>query len=95
MTKKQESMLNSYEWALRYYGRRTLYDAYKSCSYEKQRAYDYCLNLESELNGYDGSVVGASVFFFSYAFKYMDNENREHLMYITHANDYDFVIQED
>lgn len=94
MNQRQKSFLDSYNYALDRYGCRRLCDAYKSYSWEKSRAYDYCLNLKDKKSGYDGTVVGAGNWFFSYAFKYMGDEGKEHLMYITHANDYDFVIDD-
>lgn len=91
MTKKAQGYLNSYEFYRNYYGERTLWDAYRNPSVAKENAYRYCLNLKDEKNGYDGTVCGASCHFFSYAFKYME-DGIEHLMYITHANDYDFAL---
>lgn len=90
MTKKQESMLWSYEHARC----TTLYEAYNKCSRAKEQAYQYCLELMARLNGYGGRITGASSHFFSFAFKYYDADiHKECLCYCTHANDYKFPIE--
>lgn len=92
MTKKNQSMVNGYNFYLDRYGCRTIWDAYNEPSRYKVQAYDYCLNLELQKNGCGGTVCGANTFYFSYGFKYMDDAGKEHLMYITHANDFDIVL---
>ena len=91
MTKKAKGFLQSYDFYTNNYGHRTLWDAYKNPSCKKVNAYNYCLDMVKIFNGYGETVCGASCHFFSFAFKYM-RHGVEHLMYITHANNYDFEL---
>ena len=95
MTKKQQGMLSYYEMVIRKGAKTSLQQVYKTCSTRKQQAFRYCLDLQKRLNGYSGTIVGASSHFFSYAFKYFDGDlKKECLCYCTHANDYKFVIED-
>ena len=87
MTKKQENMLDSYKRMTSEY----LYQIYKSCSAAKMEAYDACRRLQNEMKGYAGRVEKCGSFFFTYAFKYMEN-GKEYLCYMTGRNTYKFCI---
>lgn len=94
MTKKQMTMLNTYEVAVKNGAKTELWHVYNNFSYNKQKALDYCKELQYRLNGYAGTITGASSHFFSYAFKYYDADiKKECLCYCTHANDYKFAIE--
>ena len=70
MTKKQKAMYDSYKYACNK-GRKTeLWEVYGKYSHAKQRAMDYCKELQYRLNGYEATITGAATYFFSYAFKY-------------------------
>ena len=93
MTKKQKEMYESYKRAFNRGPKTELREVYGNYSHAKQEALDYCKSLQSRLNGYDGTIVGHSAHFFSYAFKYADfNTGNMCLCYCTHANDYKFAI---
>ena len=94
MNKKQQGLLNHYEYSFNRYGNRGLYNVYGSCSQAKRNAFDYCRNLQYEKNGYNGTIVSANGWMFTYGFKYTDEAGNEHLMYITKDHDYDFVIDD-
>lgn len=61
----------------------SLWQAYERCSQAKERAYEYCLSLEREMNGEQGCIAGYNCFYFSFAFKRGND-----LVYITHCADY-------
>lgn len=92
MTKKQIEMFNSYYYAMK--NQKTeLRQVYGKYSYAKEKAMSYCKELQNRLNGYNGTIVGHSAYFFSYAFLYWDADiKKECLCYCTHANDYKFPI---
>lgn len=93
MTKKQTGMFNSYYHAYMRGAKTELWQVYGTCSYAKQRAMQYCRELQDRLGGYSATIVGHSSHFFSYAFRYWDADTkRECLCYCTHANDYKFPI---
>lgn len=87
MTKKQQTMYDSYCRA----NTTELWQVYNNFSSAKQRGMDYCKELQYKLDGYDGRITGHSCHFFSYAFRYMVNDE-EWMCYCTHANDYNFKI---
>lgn len=71
---------------------RSLYDAYKNPSREKEKAWEYCRDLCNEKNGYDLSVIGNNTFAFSAGFRFMDDNNKEHFVYITPNYDREAII---
>ena len=91
MTKKNESLLDSYNYAVRR-GIDSLYKAYSRPSENKVRAFRDCEADRATYKEYGAVITGASSHFFSYAFKYM-NGDKEHLRYHTYANVYDFEIE--
>ena len=64
----------------------TLWEAYERFSHAKERAYNYCLDLMSKMNGYAGCITGHNTCTFSYAFRC--GEGMKDLVYITHCGDY-------
>lgn len=95
MTKKQKDMYENYKNAFNRGPKTELHEVYGNYSHKKQEALDYCKGLQERLNGYNGTIVGHSAHFFSYAFVYPDYDSREMcLCYCTHANDYKFSIEE-
>lgn len=91
MTKKNASLLASYEYAVKR-GTDSLYKAYSRPSENKMRAFRDCEADRVAHSGYGEVIAGASSHFFSYAFKYMSGD-KEHLRYHTYANVYDFEIE--
>ena len=92
MTKKNASLLASYEYAVKR-GTDSLYRAYSRPSENKVRAFRDCEADRATYKGYGGVITGASSHFFSYAFKYKADDGKEHLRYHTYANIYDFSIE--
>ena len=73
-----------------------IWRAYTRPSEKKFRAYQHCLELQALMDGYDGRITRANSYRFSFAFRYMNKEDgKEHLFYITRANQYDFIYKED
>jgi hypothetical protein len=68
----------------RYYN---LYDLYKSYSYNKQRAFDYCKRLCYDYKGTDLKIIGGNTCTFSAGFTYI-NDNGE-LVFVWITKDYD------
>ena len=63
---------------------RTLSDVYKSFSDAKWFAYDYCLNLMDEYDGFDLRIISANTFIFTVGFRFIDPETGVvKFMYIT------------
>ena len=72
-----------------------IWRAYGRPSEAKVRAYQHCLESQALMDGYDGRITGAGSYHFSFAFRYMNKEDgKEHLFYITRANQYDFIYKE-
>ena len=91
MTKKQESLYDSYKGAYAKGPKTELYQVYKSFSTRKIEALDGCKRLQYQLNGYAGTIVRAASYYFSYAFKF-DLKGETWLCYCTHENNYKFRI---
>ena len=70
-----------------------LADCYRSCSNEKQKAYEYCIRKEIEYSGYNGRIIGFNSNFFSFGFIGEINE-KEAFFYITHTQDRYIYIDE-
>lgn len=93
MTKKQTQLFNAYYHAYARGAKTDLFQVYGRFSSNKQKAMDYCKELQYRLGGYNATIVGHSSHFFSYAFFYWDGDlKKECLCYCTHANDYKFPI---
>lgn len=97
-TQKAEQLISSYIYA-RAKGKCNIRDAYRNPSNKKCDAYQYCVDMELDLNGRQGFICGASSHFFSFGFVYdvIDEETgvvRQHLRYITHAHNYDVELNE-
>ena len=63
-------------------------DCYQNYSYAKERAFDYCINKQNKLGGYDGRIIGYNTCFFSYAFMTEDNK----LIVICPSNEYEIQL---
>lgn len=61
---------------------RTLRDCYKTWSDEKENAFQYCLSIMAEKNGYEPRIVSHSIFCFSFGFMF-DENGRQNFAYIT------------
>lgn len=53
-----------------YHNGRTLNDCYKSCSFRKHSAYDYCLSLCKDVNGENFGIRGYNPMIFSVHFTF-------------------------
>lgn len=74
-TKRAESLINSYDASVRYYGYRDLWDCYTRPSLTKESIYDSIRNeCYNELEGYGYTILSANTFQFSCAFIYPDSE---------------------
>lgn len=88
MTKKQQGMLNAYNHATM----KSIHELYKKPSWRKENAEYQIQKYMKECNGYDYRVIGGNCSTFSCAFKYKDDNGKEHLRYYTRYNTYDFII---
>ena len=86
-TKMSQAINARYNYALRY-GCSDLYEAYKNPSVYKWRAYHRCLQLCSDLNGYNFRISGYNCMSFSVTFAYPDPETGE-IMVAWITKDYD------
>lgn len=55
----------------------TLDDVYGSCSVRKRSAYDYCLRLCHDLDGWNFAITGANCFLFSVTFDFAHPDTGE------------------
>ena len=67
-------------------------DFYKKPSSNKIYAYLDCVKFMEELNGYNGHITGGSMNCFSYCFNYKDENNKEHLIYLTKDSIYNILL---
>lgn len=68
-----------------------LHQVYSRCSYEKQSAYERCLRIMREYDGYDLRITSFNTFVFTVAFRFTDS-GIEYLCYITPSHNYIFAI---
>ena len=87
MTKRQQQMVNNYNNSNMY----RLSDLYTTCSFYKTRAEQMILNEMLDNNGYDYKICGGNSCTFSCAYK-MVKDNHEILVYHTHCNRYEIVL---
>lgn len=64
----------------------TLSDCYNSYSYAKEKAYNYCKNLQTQYNGYDFKIISYNTMQFTVGF-YCDFEGKTNFVYITKSYD--------
>lgn len=57
-------------------------DAYKTCSANKVRAWDYCKKLEERKNGHGLKVIHKNTFIFTAGFEF-EEDGKTMFMYIT------------
>lgn len=86
-SKKAQGIINAYFSKLSYYGRRELSDCYNSPSEAKKLAYEHCLQLNEQLNGFNDTILSFNCQMFSYAFRYRCNK-KLCLAYITRYDEY-------
>lgn len=71
----------------------TLRDCYERPSYNKERAFDYCLELVQKYNGRQPRIIGYNTMQFSFGFIGSYDGNKPAFFYIT--RDYDRYINLD
>ena len=86
-TQKAEHFKQAYKHAINNGNGNTLRAIYKSYSYAKERAFNDCLTLKSDLNGRDAVITGFNCDKFNYAFL-IDENGATYLIYITAQNVY-------
>ena len=69
----------------------SLSDAYKSYSYLKESAWDYCVQKMNEYNGMDLKVISRNTHFFTAGFVFHDEETGEQMFYYLTTN-YDCIV---
>lgn len=89
LTKAQQILVNNYLLHLMHNPIRSIYEAYKSPSWAKERAWEYCEQLCKEKNGKNLIVCNFNTMVFSAGFEFVENGIR-HIAYIT--RDYDRFI---
>lgn len=87
--KRIESIINNYNYSRTKYGYRNIWQAYKTCSYAKEKAYHYCEELCYAFDGYGLTVVSTNCFKFTVSFEFLHPVNGNVcLAYITDNGDY-------
>lgn len=94
MFKYQQALLDAHNRATC----TSISDCYDNASVFKWRIYHAILEECASVNGYDVRIPSYNTFFFTMSYKYdvVDAETgvvTVHLVYHTHANRYDFVIE--
>lgn len=85
LTRKQKAfIIRSYEQS----SNTILYDCYKTFSFEKQKAFNYCVDLCHSKNGFELRIISHNSMVFSVGFKYVD-EKTGVLMFAYITRDYD------
>ena len=69
-----------------------LIHVYDRWSEEKQKAYNYCRELQQKYNGEYFRIIGACTSFFSAGFEYVNKEGKRMFVYITHGGDYEMEV---
>ena len=85
-TKSNKAMMNNVYLRMRNTNDLYLDDVYGKYSNNKVRAYNYCMQLMNENDGYYPRIISHNIFTFSFAFLFC-HENRLAVSYIT--KDYD------
>lgn len=70
----------------------SLSDCYNNYSYAKEKAYNYCKDLQAQYNGYNFMIISYNTMQFSAGFYYIDNDNKHHFVYITKSYDRDCIL---
>lgn len=84
-SQRGKAIIRSYENSDIY----TLREAYAySYSRAKERAYDDCVAMMNELNGYGLRITGACGTNFSVGFVFVNDDGKKCLAYITYRNNY-------
>ena len=86
-TKKAKALINSYHY---YSSKHESYDIltfYKKPSFNKIKAWQFCIKLASKNNGNDLHICGGNSSVFSAGFTMVEN-NKKYLIYITRDNQY-------
>ena len=78
MTKKQLEYYRRYMQS----NATRLWDIYGKYSYAKSMAFDRCVDIMYQYNGYDGRILSHNTNFFTYAFKFYE-AHEQHLCVIT------------
>lgn len=86
-TKKAQGMVNNYNWYVARYGSRGIYDAYKTPSVYKVRAWNDIRDMCARMGGTGLTVLGHNCMKYSAAFKAVE-DGVEKLFYFTADNDY-------
>ena len=71
----------------------TIWEAYERPSYEKEKAYHWCVEKAQSLGAIEWAIPGHNTWQFSFSAIYPDKETGElRMMYETARNSYDFAI---
>lgn len=89
MTKFQQRLYYNYKRSSYH----TIWDAYEKPSYEKEKAYEWCVNKAKYMGAIEWGIPTKNTFQFTFAFIYPDSETGELRMgYETATNSYDFPL---
>ena len=65
----------------------TLRHAYANFSYNKEKAFNYCVDLCEKYNGYNLKIIGFNTCTFSVGFYFTDENGKQNFAYITKSYD--------
>lgn len=92
-SQRAQALVDAYDYALKAHGRRDVREAYGRVSDAKVSAWDYCVGVCRENNGFGLTVVCANTYIFTAAFKYVDKASGEVcLCYITPSYNYSIEL---
>lgn len=86
---KNQTIKNAYARYLNENGYFSLRECYKTYSYAKEKALNYCYDLMKKYNGYGGFIISYNIFNFTFGF-IGEYEGKKAFFYIT--KDYDRVL---
>lgn len=83
--KQMQQQYRYYKWHMDNAPMQSIFDAYKNPSCYKVRAYNQCIGLANELNGFNFTILGHNCQTFSVGFECYKN-NKLHFVWITACN---------
>lgn len=65
----------------------SLWECYNNFSRSKENALEYCHNLQSKYNGFNGGIVSYNIMQFTYTFEFKE-DGKHYKAYITKVHNY-------
>lgn len=91
--KQMQQQYAVYRYAYNFNTKDSIYQAYVNPSYNKVRAFNYCMDLYHKYKGYDFTIIGNNCHTFSVGFCYDDDNGNKHFVWITKSYDRDCIVE--